>query len=285
MIIEPFFQMKKYLSSFSSPEETPLSCMQQLCKGLQTGLNLIAARPRMGVSTFALSMAMHMVKEGSSVVYCAHRQQNIPSIVDRYQKSESSPGTLNDILFFYAEMCYPRTFEDFRSTMSNCMSEKKIRYIFVDCLQDFEVDERFCVNQSPEEYLCKNLRQLSYDLGVPIIALTHLNRRPEYRSGIDGKLPQLGDLRGGDLALYANQIYLPYRPAYYHIYYDAKTGDDIRDQMFIYAFGGIDGLNDEFRLTFDHVGGRVTDGFNIGDSSLVSKLSKEKHYLDGGTAF
>lgn len=100
-----------------------------------------------------------------------------------------------------------------------------------------------------------------------------------YLTGIESKIPQLCDFRGGDLAIYANQIYFPYRPAYYHIYYDAKTGEDIRDQMFVYAIGGVNGLNDEFRVTFDHMGGRVTDSFNIEDSSIVSKHPQEKHYF------
>ena len=260
MKIISFTQTKEYLHFYAHPlGETPLPHMEQICDNLQKGLTLIAARPRMGASTFALSLALHIAKRGSNVLYCAHRQQQIPCILDRYRKSEPDPDTLKDIPFFYAEMFYPRTFDDFRAVMWNYRSDMRLDYIFVDCLQDFEVDERFCVNQSFEEYLCKNLRQLSYELCLPIIATTHLNRRPEYRSGIEGKIPQLGDLRGGDLALYATQIYFPYRPAYYHIYYDDKTGEDIRDQMYIFANGGASGLNDEFRFTFDHMGGRVTE--------------------------
>jgi len=47
----------------------------------------------------------------------------------------------------------------------------------------------------------------------------------------------------------------------------------------LYAIGGVNGLNDEFRVTFDHMGGRDTDSFNIEDSSIVSKHPQEKHYF------
>ena len=246
------------------PHKSYLSPMRRLCGGLETGLTLIAARPRMGSSTLAFSLAVLLAKSGAKIAYFAHAQQNLPSIIERHRRSEKEDGTkpFDQLSFYYVEMRNFHTYEDLVPAIVKATTDLHVTCIFVDCLQDIVVDEKCCANQSPEEYLCKNLRDLAYQFYVPIIALTHLNRRPEYRCGLDGKQPQLGDLRGGDLVLYANQIYFPYRPAYYRIHYDEKTGEDIRNQMIVYAMGGIDGLNEEFRLTFDHMGGRVSDGFD-----------------------
>jgi len=104
MRIESFSEMWSYSDRLAFPiGKEPLPYMQQLCNGLQVGLTLIAARPLMGASTFAVSLAMHLAKKGRKVLYCAHRQQQIPCIIDRYRRNEPDPNTLNDINFFYAE--------------------------------------------------------------------------------------------------------------------------------------------------------------------------------------
>lgn len=74
---------------------------------------------------------------------------------------------------------------------------------------------------------------------------------------MEGKIPLTGDFRGGDLEYYASKVYFPYRPEYYHIYNDDRTGKDIRGCMYIYGSGL--GNYTGMELKFDYRTFRVYD--------------------------
>ena len=71
--------------------------------------------------------------------------------------------------------------------------------------------------------ISRSLKGLAKELNIPIIALSQLNRGVESREGIDGKRPQLSDLREPEL-LSRMPIWYAFihRPEYYKIYSDEK---------------------------------------------------------------
>ena len=74
---------------------------------------------------------------------------------------------------------------------------------------------------------------MAKELDIPIIALSQLNRNVENRggekSGIEGKKPQLSDLReSGAIEQDADMVCFIHRPDYYKIYEDPVTKKDLR---------------------------------------------------------
>ena len=94
---------------------------------------------------------------------------------------------------------------------------------------------------------------MAKELNIPIVALSQLNRGVESREGIDGKRPQLSDLReSGAIEQDADMVCFIHRPEYYKIYQDDR-GNDLRGMAEIVIAKHRNGAVGEVPVSYTHL--------------------------------
>jgi replicative DNA helicase len=105
--------------------------------------------------------------------------------------------------------------------------EHGVKIIIIDYLQLMNASGMsFGSRQEEVSTISRSLKGLAKELNIPIIALSQLNRGVESREGIEGKRPQLSDLReSGAIEQDADMVCFIHRPEYYKIYADEQGHD------------------------------------------------------------
>ena len=124
--------------------------------------------------------------------------------------------------------------------------------IIIDYLQLMNAQgSSFGSREQEVSIISRSLKALAKELDIPIIALSQLNRGVEARQGIEGKTPQLADLReSGAIEQDADLVCFIHRPEYYRIYSDDKTGKDLRGLAQIIIAKHRNGATDAIWLRF-----------------------------------
>ncbi len=190
--------------------------VDQMTTGFQPGnFVIVAARPGMGKTSFALNMAVAAAREHSGPIAFFSLEMSNSELIQRLICSEArismndmrkgnikphqweeisrAMGSLNE-LPIYLDDLGALTVTDVRSRCRRLKSTVGLAAIFIDYLQLLRpgVLTRN-VNRNEElSEICRTLKATAKDLDVPIIALAQLNRGVEIRSE---KRPMLADLR------------------------------------------------------------------------------------------
>lgn len=205
--------------------------------GLQNSdLIIIAARPSMGKTTFALNIALNAAVKGKVPVGFFSLEQSKEQVVDRLicaqamvdgwklrtgnLREEDFPaignamGTLAEAPIFIDDTPMLSTI-DIRTRSRRLKADHNLGLIVVDYLQLVDggssgySDNR--VQQVSE--ISRSLKAIARELNVPLIALSQLSRAVESR---DKKIPQLSDLRdSGSIEQDADVVAFLYREDYY----------------------------------------------------------------------
>ncbi|MEI2739882.1 MAG: replicative DNA helicase [Chitinophagaceae bacterium] len=211
-----------------------------------TDLIILAARPAVGKTAFALNLARNAVMHPGKATPVAlfSLEMSAGQLVQRILAAESeiwlekiARGKLeeHEMKQLYARGIQrlaqaPLFIDDtpalnifeLRAKCRRLKNKHNIGLIIIDYLQLMSgTGENRNSNREQEiSNISRNLKALAKELSVPIIALSQLSRAVETRSaGKDGnKMPQLSDLReSGAIEQDADMVMFLYRPEYYDI--------------------------------------------------------------------
>ena len=207
----------------------------KLC-GLHKGeMVIIAARPSMGKTSFAMNIAEH--------VSC---NENIPSVifslemgkhqlVERLLCSRSGidaqlvrNGTLNSDQLELLTQTSGELFDkpiyiddtpgitplEIRAKCRRLKSQVGIQCVMIDYLQLMSLGGRVESRQQEVSTISRYLKGLARELDVPVLVLSQLNRASE---GREGHRPRMSDLRdSGSIEQDADVVLMLHRESYYH---------------------------------------------------------------------
>ena len=276
VIEEAFARMEKAAKNTGSISGIPsgFHALDKITSGWQTpDLIIIAARPAMGKTAFVLSMAKNMAVDHEIPVAIFSLEMSNVQLVNRLimnvcelegdkiktgKMSKEDAKRLNTKINImrgkplYLDDTPSLSIFELRSKARKLVREKGIRLIIIDYLQLMNAQgSSFGSREQEVSIISRNLKALAKELDIPIIALSQLNRGVEARQGVEGKTPQLSDLReSGAIEQDADMVCFIHRPEYYHLYNDDKTGKDLRGLAQIIVAKHRNGATDSIWLRF-----------------------------------
>ena len=224
---------------------TGLTELDKKTGGLQDNdLIIIAARPSVGKTAFALHLARHAALAGNAVaVYSLEMQgerlgdrwlmaacninpyrwrNGIPNPQEVAEARTTASGLAQ--LPIYVDDSSSVSMDHIRSSARLLKSRKQCDMIIIDYLQLCDMSTKQ-VNRNREQEVAQATRKaklLAKELHIPVVLLSQLNRESENRPG--GR-PELAHLReSGAIEQDADIVILLYRPAMLHIPTDRESG-------------------------------------------------------------
>lgn len=278
--IDPVIKQARELLEKAANREENLSglasgftYLDKITSGWQNSdLVIIAARPAMGKTAFVLSMAKNMALnfnipvamfslEMSNVQLVNRLIVNVCELSGEKIKSgrlekyewEQLEYKIKDLYGapIYVDDTPSLSIFELRTKARRLVREHGIQCIFIDYLQLMNASGmNFGSREQEVSTISRSLKGLAKELKIPIIALSQLNRGVESRQGIEGKRPQLADLReSGAIEQDADMVCFIHRPEYYKIFEDEK-GNDLRGLAEIIIAKHRNGATGDVRLRF-----------------------------------
>lgn len=201
--------------------------------GLQPSeLIIIAGRPSMGKTSFALNIARNAAIEEQIPVGIFSLEMSKEQVVQRMLSSEAEVDSHRIRTGFLRESDWPKLTNaagrlseapifiddsaaisaiELRAKARRLKAEQNIGMVVIDYLQLISGRSRSENRQQEVSDICRGLKAMAKELKVPVVALSQLARRTEER-----ERPQLSDLReSGAIEQDSDVVIFLYRPGYY----------------------------------------------------------------------
>ena len=238
VLVESFEEIERLYKSKSS-----VSGMESGFKDLDlktSGINnsdliLVAARPAMGKSAFALNIATYVAKTQKVPVMIFSLEMSKKQMVNRILCSEAAvdsmkvrtgkldsedwvklgkaSGVLAEVPI-YIDDTPGLSSAELRAKCRKAKLEKGLGMVVIDYLQLMEGKGKGDSRQQEISEISRSLKILAKELNIPVIALSQLSRAPEQRPD---HRPVLSDLReSGSIEQDADIVMFLYRDDYYN---------------------------------------------------------------------
>ena len=207
--------------------------------GWQNGnLIVVAGRPAMGKTAFALSLAKNIAVDQNrpmaffslemSDVQLANRLMSNACQIDGkkllsgqldqedWKRLDKNLAVLIEAPL-YIDDTESLSVMELRTKARRLVKEHHVELIMIDYLQLMTASGmRYNNRQEEVSIISRSLKGLAKELNIPVLALSQLNRGVESREGAEGKRPQLSDLReSGAIEQDADMVVFLHRPEYY----------------------------------------------------------------------
>ncbi|MGH7537237.1 MAG: replicative DNA helicase [Gemmatimonadales bacterium] len=211
--------------------------LDALTAGFQKAdLVILAARPSMGKTAFALNVVQHAAIDRNLPVAIFSLEMSKDQLVQRllcseglvdaqrlrrgmlrdedYPKLARAAGLLSSARVWVDDSA-ALTPLGMRSKARRLKAEHDIGLVVVDYLQLMQGPHDLENRQQEISYISRSLKALAKELDVPVLALSQLSRAPEQRGG-EHRRPQLSDLReSGAIEQDADLVLFIYREEMY----------------------------------------------------------------------
>jgi len=210
--------------------------LDKMTSGFQPNdLIIVAARPSVGKTAFALNIAQNVAVRASETVAIFSLEMSAAQLVQRiicaesnvdaqrmrtghlegddWEKLSMAIGSLSEAQIFIDDT--PGiTVSDIRAKCRRLKKEKGLGMILIDYLQLIQGRGKAGENRQQEvSEISRTLKQIARELEVPVIALSQLSRGVEQRQD---KRPMMSDLReSGSIEQDADIVAFLYRDDYY----------------------------------------------------------------------
>ncbi len=228
---------------------TGFTQLDQLLSGLQpSDLVIVAARPSMGKTAFALSIAREASRRGKSVGIFS-LEMSAQQLVLRLISADAAVGLqalrsgrlsnaeMHEIVTRVDSLMNAQIYIDdsaglspieFRAKCRRMKIEHKIDLVVVDYLQLMHAPKAES-REREISMISHTLKAVAKELNIPVVALSQLNRTLEARAD---KRPMLSDLReSGSIEQDADVVMFIHRPEYYKItaFEDGRSTENIAE--------------------------------------------------------
>lgn len=227
---------------------TGFRTLDHILSGLQpSDLVILAARPSMGKTAFALNVAQNIAKKGKSVgiislemskeqlverMFCSllavdsWKMRTGKLTDDDFSKIGSVMDEMNTMKLFIDDSI-GFTVGELKAKARRLKMENGLDFLVIDYLQLMSGSSKGNQFNRVQEIseISRSLKALARDLSIPILALSQLSRAVELRPS---KVPQLSDLReSGAIEQDADVVLMMYREDYYEEDTDRKGVTDL----------------------------------------------------------
>jgi len=216
ILVESFEKLEEFLKTGKTNRGLPtgFSSLDNKLAGLHnSNLVILAARPGVGKTSFALNIALHIALKEKKPVGFFSLEMSKEELVDRLlvshadidawrlktgklseddtKKLVGAMGDLSDTQIFIDDTPGLSIME-MRTKARKLKAERGLDLLVVDYLQLANGGKKFESRVQEVSYISQGLKNLARELQIPVLSLSQLSRAVEQRND---KKPQLADLR------------------------------------------------------------------------------------------